>query len=388
MIKLASAVSRLETEGAFEVLARAKKLEAQGRTVIHMEIGQPDFDTPAHIVEAAIEALRRGETRYTPAVGILPLREAIAAYIERTRNITVSPDQVVVVPGAKPIIFFTMLALLEPGDECVYPDPGFPIYESLIHFTGAKAVPAPLRMGNEFRFDVDELAGLVNHRTKLLIINSPANPTGSILTLPDLERLAELAQKHDFYVLSDEIYSRILYEDRHYSIAALPGMAERVILLDGFSKTYAMTGWRLGYGIFPPDLVPYIERLQVNSNSCAAAFTQWAGIAALTGPQEPVARMVAEFRRRRDLIVEGLNRLPGVRCLPPRGAFYAFPNIEGTGLRSKPLADKLLDEAGVATLSGSSFGAHGEGFLRLSYATSVENIQRGLAQMAETFSRL
>ncbi len=387
-MKIASAVTRLKMEGAFEVLARAKKLEAQGRTVIHMEIGQPDFDTPAHIVEAAIAAMRRGETRYTPAAGILPLREAIAAHIEQTRGITVSPDQVVVVPGAKPVMFFTMLALLEPGDECIYPDPGFPIYESLIHFIGAKAVPAPLRMANEFRFDVGELARLVNRRTKLLIINSPCNPTGSILTRSDLEQIAELAQRYDFYVLSDEIYSRILYEEPHHSIAAIPGMAERTIILDGFSKTYAMTGWRLGYGVFPLELAPHIECLQVNSNSCAAAFTQWAGIAALTGPQEPVERMVAEFRRRRDLIVAGLNRLPGVRCLTPRGAFYAFPNIEGTGLSAKALADRLLDEAGVATLPGSSFGACGEGFLRLSYATSIEKIQRGLELMQETLSRL
>ncbi len=385
---LASAMSRLGTESAFEVLARARALEAQGRKVIHMEIGEPDFDTPTHIVEAAIDALRRGETHYTPAAGILPLREAIADHIEQTRGLPVSPDQVVVTPGAKPIMFFTMLALLEPGDECVYPNPGFPIYESMIHFTGAKAVPAPLRMENEFRFDVDELSRLVNERTKLLIINSPANPTGGVLTRADLTHIAELAERYDFYVLSDEIYSHILYDDGHESIISLPGMAKRTILLDGFSKTYAMTGWRLGYGIFPPELAPHIVRLQVNSNSCAAAFTQWAGIAALIGPQEPVTQMVAEFRRRRDLIVDGLNRLPGVRCLMPRGAFYAFPNIEGTGLSSKALADKLLEEAGVATLMGPSFGAYGEGFLRLSYATSLEDIQEGLERMADLLERL
>ncbi len=388
MMKLASAMSRLGTESAFEVLARARALEAQGRTVIHMEIGEPDFDTPEHIVAAAIEALQRGETHYTPAAGILPLREAIAAHIAQTRGVEVEPDQVVVTPGAKPIMFFTMLALLEPGDECVYPNPGFPIYESMIHFTGAKAVPAPLRMENDFRFDVDELAGLVNERTKLLIINSPANPTGGVLTRADLERIAELSERYGFYVLSDEIYSCILYDGTHESIISVPGMKARTILLDGFSKTYAMTGWRLGYGIFPPELTPHIVRLQVNSNSCAAAFTQWAGIAALTGPQEPVEQMVAEFRRRRDLIVDGLNRLPGVRCLLPRGAFYAFPNIEGTGLSSKELADKLLEEAGVATLTGPSFGVHGEGFLRLSYATSIENIQEGLERMGDLFSRL
>ncbi|HEY62972.1 MAG TPA: pyridoxal phosphate-dependent aminotransferase [Caldilineae bacterium] len=387
-MKVAAAMSRLKSESALEVLARARELEAQGRTIVHMEIGEPDFDTPEHIVEAAIEALHRGETHYTPAAGILPLREAIAADIERTRGCAVSPDCVVVTPGAKPIVFFTMLALLEPGDECVYPDPGFPIYESMVHFIGAKPVPAPLYMENAFRFDVEELSRLVSDRTKLLIINSPQNPTGGVLTQGDLERIAELAQRYDFYVLSDEIYSRILYNGEHHSIASLPGMCERTIILDGFSKTYAMTGWRLGYGVFPPDLAPHIVRLQINSNSCVAAFTQWAGIAALTGPQEPVERMVAEFRRRRDIIVEGLNQLPGVRCLEPQGAFYVFPSIEDTGLNSWELAEKLLVEGGVATLPGDSFGAHGEGFLRLSYATSVESIQEGLNRMGEVLSRL
>ena len=387
-MRLASAVTHLAGEGAFEVLARARQLEAQGRTVIHMEIGQPDFPTPAHIVEAGIEALRRGETRYTPAAGIQPLREAIAAYVGQWFNIPASADQVIVAPGAKPVLFYTMLALLEPGDECIYPDPGFPTYESVTRFTGAVPVPARLRMASDFRFDVDELASLVTPRTKLLILNSPANPTGGTLTLSDLERIAELAQRHDFYVLSDEIYSRLLYDDRHYSIAALPGMGERTIVLDGFSKTFSMTGWRLGYGIFPRALAPHIEVLQINANSCAAAFTQWAALAALTGPQEPVERMVAEFRHRRDMIVTGLNRLPGVRCLTPRGAFYAFPNIEGTGLRAQELADRLLEEAGVATLAGTAFGAGGEGFLRLSYATSLEQIDQALARMAGFLSSL
>ncbi len=387
-MRLAAAVTRLASEGAFEVLARAKRLEAEGRTVIHMEIGQPDFPTPAHIVEAGIEALRRGETRYTPAAGIQPLREAIAAYVGQRFGIPASADQVVVVPGAKPVLFYTMLALLEPGDECIYPDPGFPTYESVTRFTGATPVPARLRMANDFRFDVDELASLVTPRTKLLILNSPANPTGGTLTRSDLERIAELAQRHDFYVLSDEIYSRLLYDDRHYSIAALPGMGERTIVLDGFSKTFSMTGWRLGYGIFPRSLAPHIEVLQINANSCPAAFTQWAALAALTGPQEPVERMVAEFRRRRDVIVAGLNRLPGVRCLTPRGAFYAFPNIEGTGLRARELADRLLEEAGVATLAGTAFGAGGEGFLRLSYATSLEQIEQALARMGEFLASL
>lgn len=387
-MRLAAAMSRLGTETAFEVLARAKALEAQGRQIIHMEIGEPDFDTPEHIVQAAIDALRRGETHYTPAAGILPLRETIAAHMEETRGIRVSPDQVVVVPGGKPIMFFTMLALLEPGDDCIYPNPGFPIYESMIRFTGARPVAAPLRIENEFRFDVDELASLVTPRTKLLILNSPANPTGGVLTAQDLERIAELAVRHDFYVLSDEIYSHILYEGEHHSIASLPGMMERTIILDGFSKTYAMTGWRLGYGVFPPELAPHIVRLQVNSNSCAAAFTQWAGIAALTGPKEPVRKMVEAFRQRRDVIVEGLNQLPGVRCLVPQGAFYAFPDIRGTGVSSKELETRLLEEAGVATLAGTSFGEHGEGFLRLSYATSVENIRTGLQRMAEVLERL
>lgn len=387
-MRLASAVTRLAGEGAFDVLARAKRLEAQGRTVIHMEIGQPDFPTPAHIVEAGIEALRRGETRYTPAAGIQPLREAIAAYVGQWFDIPASADQVIVAPGAKPVLFYTMLALLEPGDECIYPDPGFPTYESVTRFTGAVPVPARLRMANDFRFDVDELASLVSPRTKLLILNSPANPTGGTLTLSDLERIAELAQRHDFYVLSDEIYSRLLYDNRHHSIAALPGMEERTIVLDGFSKTFSMTGWRLGYGIFPQPLAPHIEVVQINANSCPAAFTQWAALAALTGPQEPVERMVAEFRRRRDVIVAGLNRLPGVRCLTPRGAFYAFPNIEGTGLCARELADRLLEEAGVATLAGTAFGAGGEGFLRLSYATSLEQIEQALARMGEFLSSL
>lgn len=387
-MRLASAVTRLASEGAFEVLARAKRLEARGRTVIHLEIGQPDFPTPAHIVEAGIEALRRGETRYTPAAGIQPLREAIAAYVGHWFGIPATADQVVVAPGAKPVLFYTMLALLEPGDECIYPDPGFPTYESVTRFTGAVPVPARLRMANDFRFDVDELVSLVTPRTKLLILNSPANPTGGTLTLSDLERIAELAQRHDFYVLSDEIYSRLLYDSRHHSIAALPGMGERTVVLDGFSKTFSMTGWRLGYGIFPRPLAPHIEVLQINANSCPAAFTQWAALAALTGPQEAVERMVAEFRRRRDAIVAGLNRLPGVRCLTPRGAFYAFPNIAGTGLRAHELADRLLEEAGVATLAGTAFGAGGEGFLRLSYATSLEQIEQALARMGEFLSSL
>ncbi|MCD6291637.1 MAG: pyridoxal phosphate-dependent aminotransferase [Anaerolineae bacterium] len=387
-MRLSSSVRRLRSESALDVLSRARAIEAQGRTVIHMEIGEPDFDTPSHIVEAAIEALHRGETHYTPAAGILPLREAIAAHVERTRGIRVPPDRIVVTLGAKPVVFFAMLALLEPGDECVYPDPGFPIYESMILFTGARPIPAPLHMENDFRFDVDELSGLVSEKTKLLVLNSPENPTGGVLTPADLERIADLAQRYDFYVLSDEIYSQILYEGEHHSIAALPDMDERTIILDGFSKTYAMTGWRLGYGVFPTELAPYIVRLQVNSNSCAAAFTQWAGLAALTGPQEPVARMVAEFRRRRELIVNGLNRIPGIRCLRPQGAFYVFPNIEGTGLSSEALANKLLEEGGVATLAGSSFGSCGEGFLRLSYATSTENIQEGLERMSEVIGRI
>jgi aspartate aminotransferase len=387
-MRLAERMSRLGTETAFEVLARAKALEAQGREIIHLEIGEPDFDTPAHIKAAAVRALEEGWTHYTPAAGIPALREAIADYIRRTRGIPVGPENVVVVPGGKPIMFFAILALVEEGDEVIYPNPGFPIYESMIRFVGGRPVPLRLRMENEFRVDVEELARLITPRTRMLILNSPANPTGGVLTREDLEAIAELCLKHDLVVLSDEIYSRILYEGEHISIASFPGMLERTIILDGFSKTYAMTGWRLGYGVMPEPLAEAVTRLMINSNSCTAAFTQIAGIAALTGPQDEVDRMVAAFRERREVMVEGLNRLPGFRCLKPKGAFYAFPNIEGTGMSSRELAHYLLEEAGVAVLSGTAFGEYGEGFLRLSFANSIENIQKALERIEKALQRL
>ena len=388
MLRLAQAMHRLGTETAFEVLQRARQMEAQGREIVHLEIGEPDFDTPAHIVEAAVEALRRGETHYTPSAGIPPLREAIATYISRTRGIPVDADQVVVVPGGKPILFFTILALCEPGDEVVYPNPGFPIYESMIQFVGAKPVPIPLRMERGFRLDLDELADLLSPRTKLLILNSPHNPTGSVLGPEDLRAIAEMVLRTEAMVLSDEIYSRILYEGTFHSIASVPGMAERTVILDGFSKTYAMTGWRLGYGVMPRELAPHITRLMTNSNSCTATFVQYAGIAALQGDQTPVDRMVEAFRKRRDVVLQGLQEVPGFQCACPSGAFYVFPAIRGTGLSARQMQDYLLGEAGVATLAGTSFGAYGEGFLRLSYANSVENLQKALERIRWAVARL
>ena len=387
-MKLAQRMSRLGTETAFEVLAKAKALEAQGREIIHLEIGEPDFNTPANVVEAGIAGLRNGQTHYTPAAGVLPLRQTIADEVAKTRGIPVHPDQVVVVPGGKPIMFYAMLALCEAGDEVIYPNPGFPIYESMIRFSGATAVPIPLRMENDFGLDVAELRSLITDRTRLIILNSPANPTGGVLSSADLAQVAETALERGIPVLSDEIYCRILYEGEFASIASVPGMAEQTIILDGFSKTYAMTGWRLGYGVMPVELARQITKLMVNSNSCTAAFTQTAGIEALSGPQESVEAMVAAFRRRRDLIVDGLNRIPGFRCLTPKGAFYVFPNIEGTGRHSQELADMLLYEAGVAALSGTCFGAYGEGFLRFSYANSEENLAKALDRIAAVVAKL
>lgn len=381
MVQLAECMHRLGTESAFDVLARARALEAQGRQVIHLEIGEPDFDTPSHIVEAAVEALRSGHTHYTPAAGVPELRLAIARYTSLTRGVEVSPDQVVVTPGAKPIMFFTILALLGPGDEAIYPNPGFPIYESMINFVGATPVALPLREEKNFRFDPDEFRSLVSDRTRLVILNSPQNPTGGVLTRQDLEAVAEVVRERGIMVLSDEVYEHILYEGEHLSFLSLPGVGSHTVLLNGFSKTYAMTGWRLGYGVMPAELAGHITKLMVNSNSCTAAFVQQAGIAALRGPQDTVADMLAAFRKRRDVIVEGLNQTPGFRCVRPAGAFYAFPNVAGTGLSSKAMGDYLLEEAGVATLSGAAFGRHGEGYLRISYANSIENIQRALERM-------
>jgi aspartate/methionine/tyrosine aminotransferase len=388
MLQVADRMSRLGTESAFEVFARAKHLEAQGRNIIHLEIGQPDFPTPTHICTTAFQAMKDGYTGYAPAAGLLELRRAIAAEIAVTRGVEVDPDQVVVTPGAKPIIFFTILALVNPGDEVIYPNPGFPVYESIIDFVGAKAVPLPLREEVDFRFRMQDLQDAISERTRLLILNSPHNPTGGLLTAEDLEAIAHLAAKHDFYVLSDEIYSRILYEGEHRSILQFPGMKARTILLDGHSKTYAMTGWRLGYGVAPQPVTEQIVRLMINSNSCTCAFTQIAGVAALTGPQDAVVQMVSEFKQRRDVMVDGLNAIAGIRCLKPAGAFYVFPNITQLPLTSDTLADFLLQEAGVAVLSGTSFGKFGDGYLRLSYANSLDNIRIALQRIETAIERL
>ena len=377
----AARMARLGTETAFEVLARAQALEAQGKSVVHLEIGEPDFDTPAHIREAAIEAMQAGWTHYGPSAGLRDVREAIASYIEKTRSIFAEPDQVVVTPGGKPILFFTMLALLDEGDEAIYPNPGFPIYESVIQFLGAKAIPIRLREERNWTFDIDELASLVTPKTKLLVLNSPHNPTGGTLDHAALKAIADLASKHGFWILSDEIYSRILYEGTHESIAQFPGLRERTIILDGFSKTYAMTGWRLGYGVMEKSLAAHVARLMTNCNSCTNSFVQKAGKAALTGPQDSVDDMVAEFHRRRNRLVEGLKALPGVSCTMPTGAFYAYPNVSGTGMPSGDLARAMLDEAGVAVLSGTAFGKFGEGYLRLSYANSLPNLEKALERM-------
>jgi aspartate/methionine/tyrosine aminotransferase len=381
-------MSRLGTETAFDVLAKARALEALGRSVIHLEIGEPDFDTPRHITEAGVEALRSGATHYTPSAGIPELRLAIAQDAGRLRGMEFRPSEVVVTPGAKPIMFFGLMALVDPGDEVIYPNPGFPIYESVINFLGGKAVPVPLREDNDFAFDLDLLRSNVNERTKLIVINSPQNPTGGVLNRAAIEEIARLAEAFDCWVLSDEIYDRMLYEGEHVSIAALPGMRERTIILDGFSKTYAMTGWRLGYGIMPEALADQIAKLMTNSASCTAAFTQLAGIAALQGPQDAVTSMVAEFRARRDLVVAGLNAIPGISCRLPKGAFYAFPNVTGTGQAAGTLADYLLAEHGVATLAGTSFGEYGEGYLRLSYANSQANLREALKRMGEAVAAL
>lgn len=389
-LHIAERMLRLGTETAFEVLAKARALEAKGKSIIHLEIGEPDFDTPMHIKDAAADAMFKGFTHYGPSAGLPELRNAIAEDSAMRRGLPCSADNVVVTPGAKPIMFFTMEALLDAGDEVIYQNPGFPIYESLINFLGAKAVPLVLRQEHEFRIDLDELESLITPRTKLLIVNTPHNPTGAMLTLEDITRISELAVKHDIAVLSDEIYSRIIYDGaKHYSLAAMPGMAERTIILDGFSKTYAMTGWRLGYGIFPTaELAAHVARLQTNCTSCTSSFTQIAGVQALRGPQNEVDAFVEEFKRRRDVMVAGLNTIPGFNCLLPHGAFYVFPNIAATGHDSRFLADYLLNEAGVACLSGTSFGAHGDGFLRFSYANSIENISAAIESIRTAVSKL
>lgn len=389
MISLAERMSRLGTESAFEVLAKARALEAQGKEIIHLEIGEPDFDTPEHIIDAACDALRSGATHYTPSSGIAGLRQVIAEQTGPSRGQEISVDQVVVTPGAKPIMFFVIMALAEPGKEVIYPNPGFPIYESMINFMGAKAVPLPLREERDFRFDVNELRELVTEKTALIILNSPQNPTGGMLETADLEAIAEICVERDIPVLSDEVYEHILYDGEFTSISSFPGMStsERTIILHGFSKTYAMTGWRLGYGVMPSDLATHITRLMVNSNSCTNAATQYGGIAALQGPQDSVGEMVAEFAKRRKVMVEGLNAIPGISCVMPRGAFYAFPNIRGTGMNSDECETFFMEQAGVACLSGAAFGEYGNGYLRLSYANSIENIQKALANIETALAK-
>jgi aspartate/methionine/tyrosine aminotransferase len=378
---LAGRMARLGTETAFEVLNKATALERQGKSIIHLEIGEPDFDTPGNVVEAGVDALRKGWTHYGPSAGLPELRETIAEYVSRTRGVKVSPDEVVVVPGGKPIMFFTMLALIDEGDEVIYPNPGFPIYESMINYVGGKAVPIQLHEERDFAMDVNELAPLITDRTKLIILNSPQNPTGGVLQREDIEQVAKAIGDRNIMVLSDEIYSRLQFEGEPFSIMSVPGMQERTILLDGFSKTYAMTGWRMGYGVMRADLAAHITRLMTNSNSCTTSFTQMAGIEALRGDQSAVGRMCAAFQQRSEVFSAGLNRIKGFSCRMPKGAFYVFPNITKTGWKSKPLADALLEQTGVAALSGTAFGQFGEGYLRFSVANSLENLEEALRRI-------
>jgi len=385
-MRMAERMRDLGTETAFEAAARARALEATGVDVIHLEIGEPDFDTPVNVREAAKRALDAGWTHYGPPLGLPALRDAIAADLNTRRGLTIDPANVVVTPGAKPIMHYAITALAGPGDEVIYPDPGFPIYESMASFVGARPVPIALSEAHGFRLDVDELRSLVTDRTRLIIFNSPANPTGGVLARADLEAIAAIAIERDIPVLADEIYGRIVYEGEHISIASLPGMTERTILLDGFSKTFAMTGWRLGFAALPPALVPAFSRLIINSVSCTSVFSQIAAIEALTGPQDAVETMVEEFRVRRSLVVDGLNALPGVRCLRPSGAFYAFPNVSGTGMTGTEFADRMLKDAGVSVLGGNAFGRVGVDHVRVSYANSQENLRRALERMADVLA--
>jgi aspartate/methionine/tyrosine aminotransferase len=381
-MNVAERMSLLGTESAFEVLAKAKALEAQGKDIIHLEIGEPDFETPQHIKDAAVQALQDGFTHYVPTPGIPEVRQAVARNVGERRGMDVDWQRVIITPGAKPIMFFTLLALAEPGAEVIYPDPGFPIYESMVKFCGAKAVPMPLRGELNYHPDLDEFATLVNKNTRLVILNSPHNPCGSVLSREEIERIAAIVREQsDAYILTDEVYKDLLYTGEHVSIATMPGMADRTIILDGLSKSYAMTGWRLGYGVFPEPLVEHITKLAVNSVSCANAFSQMAMIAALEGPQDSVSAMREEFMKRRDVVVEGLRSIPGITCPMPEGAFYAFPSIKGTGLTSMEFETKALQEAGVAALSGSAFGGFGDGYVRLSYANSVENLQKAIERL-------
>lgn len=382
-LQLAPRMARLGTETAFEVLSKAKALERQGKSIIHLEIGEPDFDTPPNIVEAAATALHGGWTHYSPSAGLPELRQTIASYVSRSRKVEVNSDEVVVVPGGKPIIFYAMLALIDYGDEVIYPNPGFPIYESMINYAGGTAVPIPLREERDFAVDPTELRSLITDHTRLIILNSPQNPTGGVLSRSDIEKIANAIGDRNILVLSDEIYGRLQFEGEPFSIMSFPWMQDRTILLDGFSKTYAMTGWRMGYGVMRSDLAAQFTRLMTNSNSCTASFTQRAGIEAITGDQTPVDRMRAEFESRCRFFVDGLNGIPGFSCRMPKGAFYVFPNIEKTGWKSKPLADALLDTVGVAALSGTAFGRFGEGYLRFSVANSMPQLQQALQRIAE-----
>ena len=383
-LRFADRMSRLGTEGAFEVLAQARMLEAQGRDIVHLEIGEPDFDTPPNIVDAAVAAMRAGHTHYTPASGIMEVREAVARSVTATTGVETSPLSVVLTPGSKNIIHFALLSLVGPGEEVLVPDPGYPNYASLTNFTGAVPVPVPMRESRDFRLDVEELRQLVTDRTRMIILNTPANPTGGCLTAADVTAIAALAIERDLVVLSDELYWRLIYEGEHLSPYSIPGMAERTVLIDGLSKAWAMCGWRLGMGVMPVDLAKRMDTLMINTSSCAASFTQLATVEALESPLSDAAvdAMREEFRTRRDLVVDGLNRIPGVHCHRPAGAFYVFPNITGTGWNERALAHSLLHEAGVAVLPGTAFGAHGAGFLRLSYANSVPNLERALERIA------
>jgi aspartate/methionine/tyrosine aminotransferase len=379
---------RLGTETAFEVAARARALEAQGKPIIHLEIGEPDFDTPKNVRDAAKEALDEGYTHYTGATGIPELRKTIAEYAGKNRGLKFDPENVVVTPGAKPIMFYTMMALLEPGDEVIYPNPGFPIYESMINFLGGVAVPLQLSEQRDFRINLEELEQKISSKTRLIILNSPHNPTGGVLTYDDLQQIARLAVKHDIVVLADEIYSEIIYEGQHHTIMSFPGMMERTILLDGFSKTFAMTGWRMGYGIFPGEWIPHISRLIINSVSCTSAFSQRAAIEALTGSRSEINSMLKAFASRRDLVYKGINEIPGLRCNKPEGAFYSFPNITDTGLTSREYADYLLREADVAVLPGTAFGEYGEGYVRISFANSEANLTEAMKRIRKVNEKL
>ncbi len=379
-MQFADRLSRLGTESAFEVLAHARQLEAQGKSVIHLEIGEPDFDTPKNICEVAKKAIDDGKTHYCPSAGVPEARKVVAEYFSRTRGVDVAVENVVIMPGVKPLIFNLIFALANEGDEVIYPNPGYPIYESVVNYCGAKAIPMYLKEEVNFRFSIDDLRALITPKTKMIMVNSPQNPTGGVLTHEDLEAIYGLAEEHDLWVVTDEIYSRITYEEPFQSICSIPGALKRTVAIDGMSKAYSMTGWRLGYGIMPKEMAEIQTRLAINNFSCTNTFAQYALIEALTGPQDDVERMVAEFQRRRDVFVEGLNNIEGVSCTNPLGAFYVFPNITKTGFKSKDLAVRLLDEAGVAALSGTAFGSFGEGYLRFSYANSVENIKEALAR--------